>query len=76
MILFSASMNNNEDDKSLNLQGLGCFSQGNSNASLKPNGNYVWLWKLLFSIMQSSKTILKERENEGLNCQSKGFDRI
>jgi len=33
-----ASVNKNEDDGSLNLQGLGCFSQGDSNASLKPNG--------------------------------------
>ncbi|XP_068491204.1 transcription factor bHLH139-like [Phaseolus vulgaris] len=34
----SASMNKNEDDRSLNLQGFGCFSQGDSSASLKPNG--------------------------------------
>lgn len=34
----SASTNKNEDDRSLNLEGLGCFSQGDSNASLKPNG--------------------------------------
>lgn len=31
-------MNKNEDDRSLNLQGFGCFSQGDSSASLKPNG--------------------------------------
>ncbi|CAJ1977337.1 unnamed protein product [Sphenostylis stenocarpa] len=34
----SASMSKDEDDRTLNLQTRGCFSQGDSNASLEPNG--------------------------------------
>nr|KYP75288.1 Transcription factor bHLH84 [Cajanus cajan] len=34
----SASMSNDEDDRSLSLPRHSCFSQGDSNASLEPNG--------------------------------------